>query len=63
MGENGAGKTTLLKILVGDLEATSGFRHLNRSIRLGYFSQHFVDNLDLNSTPVDAMKMKVPGKY
>ncbi|KAK2706343.1 ATP-binding cassette sub-family F member 3-like [Artemia franciscana] len=62
VGENGAGKTTLLKILVGDLEATSGFRHLNRSIRLGYFSQHFVDNLDLNSTPVDAMKMKVPGK-
>ena len=62
MGENGAGKTTLLKILLGELEPVKGFRKANRSLRIGYFSQHHVDQLDMNLTSLELMAERFPGK-
>jgi len=61
VGENGAGKTTLLKLLLGDLEPTSGFRKGHRLLRLGYFTQHHVDQLDMDVAPVQFMATKFPG--
>uniref|UniRef100_A0A3B4CPM6 ATP-binding cassette sub-family F member 3 n=1 Tax=Pygocentrus nattereri TaxID=42514 RepID=A0A3B4CPM6_PYGNA len=48
VGENGAGKSTLLKLLMGELTPLSGTRHAHRNLKIGYFSQHHVDQLDLN---------------
>ena len=50
MGRNGAGKSSLLKILLGDLEQTSGT--VNRAVGLdsGYFSQKR-EALNDNETP------------
>ena len=50
MGRNGAGKSSLLKILLGDLEQTSG--KVNRAVGLdsGYFSQKR-EALNDNETP------------
>ncbi|KAK3105053.1 hypothetical protein FSP39_016220 [Pinctada imbricata] len=62
VGENGAGKTTLLKILMGDLEPVKGFRKANRSLRIGYFSQHHVDQLDMGLTSLELMAERFPGK-
>ena len=62
MGENGAGKTTLLKILLGELTPVSGLRHGHRNLRIGYFSQHHVDQLDLNLNSVEVLAAKLPGK-
>ena len=61
VGENGAGKTTLLKILLGELEPISGIRHVHRNIRIGYFSQHHVDQLELNMNCVEVLQSKYPG--
>ena len=61
VGENGAGKTTLLKILLGDLSPVSGLRHAHRSLRIGYFSQHHVDQLDMNMNSVEVLASKYPG--
>lgn len=61
VGENGAGKTTLLKILLGDLQPVSGFRHGHRAISTGYFSQHHVDQLEMNKTSLEVMSEKFPG--
>jgi ATP-binding cassette subfamily F protein 3 len=58
IGPNGAGKSTLLKILAGQLEFT-GERQDHTHTRIEYFSQHRVDDLDPNSTILDAIK--VPG--
>ncbi|XP_005996813.3 ATP-binding cassette sub-family F member 3 [Latimeria chalumnae] len=62
VGENGAGKSTMLKILMGDLTPISGIRHAHRNLKLGYFSQHHVDQLDLNVSAVELLAKKFPGK-
>lgn len=62
VGENGAGKTTLLRILLGLLEPTTGMRHTHRSLRLGYFSQHHVDQLDLGLSSLEFLMRKFPSQ-
>ncbi|KAH7731887.1 ABC transporter [Aphelenchoides avenae] len=62
VGENGAGKTTLLKILMGDLAPTSGTRHTNRRLNIGYFTQHHVDQLDMDMSPLELLVERFPGK-
>ena len=62
VGENGAGKTTLLKVLIGELEPCKGLRHTHRALRLGYFTQHHVDNLNMNLNSVEIMQQKFPSK-
>ena len=46
IGPNGNGKTTILKILLGQLEKTSGEVSFARSINIGYLSQDVISNLD-----------------
>ncbi|ELT88565.1 hypothetical protein CAPTEDRAFT_166316 [Capitella teleta] len=62
VGENGAGKSTLLKILLGELSPVSGVRHAHRNLRIGYFSQHHVDQLEMNQCPVEVLQARFPGK-
>ncbi|XP_018010153.1 ATP-binding cassette sub-family F member 3 [Hyalella azteca] len=62
VGDNGAGKTTLLKILLGELSPTKGQRFCNRQLRIGYFSQHHVDQLDLRLSAVSLLQERFPGK-
>jgi ATPase subunit of ABC transporter with duplicated ATPase domains len=45
--------TTLLKLLSGELQATGGYVHRNQKLRFAVFQQHFVDQLDLDLSPVE----------
>ncbi len=40
LGRNGSGKSTFLKMLIGELEADSGFVFRSKKIDLAYFDQH-----------------------
>ncbi|KFR06071.1 ATP-binding cassette sub-family F member 3 [Opisthocomus hoazin] len=62
VGENGAGKSTMLKILMGELAPVRGIRHAHRNLKIGYFSQHHVDQLDLNISAVELLARKFPGR-
>lgn len=62
VGENGAGKTTLLQIILGANAPTTGIVHHHRGLKFGYFSQHFVDQLDLNVSCVEILQKDFPGK-
>uniref|UniRef100_A0A4W6CIS2 ATP binding cassette subfamily F member 3 n=1 Tax=Lates calcarifer TaxID=8187 RepID=A0A4W6CIS2_LATCA len=62
VGENGAGKSTVLKLLMGELTPVSGVRQAHRNLKIGYFSQHHVDQLDLNVCSVELLLNKFPGR-
>lgn len=62
VGENGAGKTTLLKIIMGVMSPSSGIIHHHRGLKYGYFSQHFVDQLEMNVSCVELLQRDFPGK-
>ncbi len=50
LGHNGAGKTTLVKSLQGELPLKGGQRHEGANLKIGYFSQHQVDDLSMNDS-------------
>ncbi|CAL8348198.1 unnamed protein product [Arctogadus glacialis] len=61
VGENGAGKSTMLKLLMGELTPVNGVRQAHRNLKIGYFSQHHVDQLDLNVCSIELLLNKFPG--
>ena len=52
LGVNGAGKTTLLRSLAGDLEPLAGRVVHGRHAAVGYFAQHQLEILNLDSSPL-----------
>ncbi|BBI99594.1 ABC transporter ATP-binding protein [Ferrigenium kumadai] len=60
LGPNGAGKSTLIKLLVGELAPTTGKLELTPDIRIGYFAQHQLENLDSAATPLQHMERIAP---
>ncbi len=55
LGRNGSGKSTLLSLLVGNLQATKGEIYRYHNLRIGYFTQHHVEQLNLNVSPLEHM--------
>ncbi|KAH3674316.1 hypothetical protein WICMUC_003388 [Wickerhamomyces mucosus] len=62
VGANGCGKTTLLKLLMERLSPLGGSVAKNGRLRIGYFAQHHVDSMDLNTSAVDWLSKAYPGK-
>ena len=60
LGPNGAGKSTLIKLLVGELQPTKGKLEITPDIRIGYFAQHQLENLDSTATPLQHMERLAP---
>ncbi len=52
LGHNGAGKSTLIKSLAGEFTPLEGKRHAAKDLRVGYFAQHQLEQLDENASPL-----------
>lgn len=51
LGANGNGKSTLIKLIADKLVPMSGEVRRSPKLRIGYFSQHQTEELDVESTP------------
>ena len=60
LGRNGQGKSTLAKLLAGRLPPMTGRMTRANRLRVGYFAQHQVDELDLKATPLDHLRRLLP---
>ncbi len=56
LGRNGAGKSTLMKLLAGELAALEGKRTEARDLRIGYFAQHQLEQLNIEDTPLGHLR-------
>lgn len=57
IGPNGAGKSTLIKFLAGVLPSQSGECWQAQDLKIGYFAQHQLEQLDKDATPLDHMRV------
>jgi len=55
VGPNGAGKSTLLKLMLGELTPLDGMVKRHSHLVIGHYSQHLVEVLDLDLTPLRFM--------
>ncbi|KAI9018653.1 P-loop containing nucleoside triphosphate hydrolase protein [Phycomyces nitens] len=60
VGPNGAGKSTLLKLMSNELVPTEGRVQRHTSLKLGKYSQHSNDQLEMDLSPIDYMKKHFP---
>jgi ATP-binding cassette subfamily F protein 3 len=56
LGRNGAGKSTLVKLLAGVLDARSGQRTEARDLRIGYFAQHQLEQLNPRESAIEHLR-------
>ncbi len=61
LGKNGQGKSTLAKLLSDRLPAMSGRIVRASKLRIGYFAQHQLDELEIDETPLDHLRRERPG--
>ncbi|MBN1480554.1 ABC-F family ATP-binding cassette domain-containing protein [candidate division KSB1 bacterium] len=55
VGDNGAGKTTLTRLIVKQRTPQRGRITLGQRVNIGYYAQHQLDALDINSTVYQAV--------
>ncbi|KTB14968.1 ABC transporter ATP-binding protein ARB1 [Nakaseomyces glabratus] len=58
VGPNGVGKSTLLKIMTGELMPQSGRVSRHTHVKLGVYSQHSQDQLDLTKSALEFVRDK-----
>ena len=58
VGRNGLGKSTLMKLMTGELEPSVGHIERDRKMRVAKFSQHHMDQLKYDQTPIEYLQNK-----
>ncbi|KAF7514270.1 ABC transporter ATP-binding protein arb1 [Endocarpon pusillum] len=62
VGPNGVGKSTLLRIMTGKLSPTGGVVSRHTHLKLGMYSQHSAEQLDLTKSALDFVRDKYSDK-
>jgi ATP-binding cassette subfamily F protein 3 len=60
LGFNGAGKSTLIKLIAKEITGFSGDTEHAKEINIGYFAQHQIEQLHLDNSPIEHLKMLDP---
>ena len=60
VGLNGCGKSTLIKLIKGELQPNSGEINIQHGIKIGYYNQHFDQQLPFDKTPIEFLSDYAP---
>ncbi|HEX4873029.1 MAG TPA: ATP-binding cassette domain-containing protein [Nevskiaceae bacterium] len=60
LGANGAGKSTLVRVLAGAEAPLGGRLHRDPALRVGYFAQHQLEQLDPQASPLLHLRRLAP---
>lgn len=60
LGPNGEGKSTLIKTLTGSLPTLNGDIHRSAHLKIGYYAQHQLEQLDIKLSPVETIQILSP---
>ena len=60
LGPNGEGKSTLIKTLTGTLSTLTGDIHRSPHLKIGYYAQHQLEQLDCKLSPVETIQVLSP---
>ncbi len=60
MGVNGAGKSTLLKLIAGATQPNEGAVTIGASVKMGYFAQHSMEQLNAERTVFQSLEDSFP---
>lgn len=60
LGLNGQGKSSFIKTLVGEVSPLSGELFIHPKIKIGYFAQHQMDDLDNTLSPLQTILKLTP---
>ena len=61
LGRNGNGKTTLARLLAAQLAPMAGAMNASSRMKVGYFTQYQVEELDVGETPLQHMAVAMKG--
>ena len=60
VGLNGCGKSTLIKLIKGEIQPSSGEINILNGIKIGYYNQHFDQQLPFDKTPIEFLSDYAP---
>lgn len=60
LGRNGNGKSTFAKLVAGRIEPMAGELTRARGLRVGFFAQHQIEDLDPEATPIAHVQARRP---
>lgn len=60
LGANGNGKSTFAKLLCDRLRVTAGHKYASKKLRIAYFAQHQLDELQMAGTPYEHFRELMP---
>ncbi len=60
LGANGAGKSTLIRLLAGEIAPLAGDVMTTDGLRIGYFAQHQIEQLQVGDSPLAHLQRLAP---